>query len=127
MRKRNINKAIQVSEIYKAFMKIYGTTGAKIFNDMTCSEKQLTNMRNTIAIMQFGIASEIELAKQIEYYINNIQKEELKKKGLYDILILLSQRCFILDNREDGGEIKKCIERINEYYDFTGDINKFTS
>lgn len=118
---------ISVRKIYDIFKTIYKDTGKIKLQDMTCEEKLLTTINTSIMLLGYGVGSEVQIASNIEYYIYNISGEELKKKTLYDILVLLTQRTHMMDNLEDEATIHQIIERINEYYDFTGAINKFTS
>lgn len=126
MRTITQRQPISVKKIYDIFLTIYQDTRKKVFQDMTCGEKQLTMINTSITLLGYGVGSELQVASNIEYYINNIQGEELKKKTLYDILVLLTQRTHQMDNLEDEATIHQIIERINEYYDFTGDIRKST-
>lgn len=117
---------ISVKKIYDVFMKVYKETGKKRLQDMTCEEKQMTVIYTAIKLLGYGFGTEVQVASNIEYYINNISGEDLKKKTLYDILVLLTQRTHQMENLEDEATIHTIIERINEYYDFTGDIRKST-
>lgn len=126
MRTITQRQPISVKKIYDKFLTIYKNTGKSKLQDMTCEEKILTTINTSLMLLGYGVGSELQVASNIEYYINNIQGEELKKKTLYDILVILTQRTHQMDNLEDEQTIHQIIERINEYYDFTGDIRKFT-
>lgn len=118
---------ISVKKIYDIFKKVYKDTGKKKLQDMTCEEKQMTVINTALMLLGYGFGSEVQVASNMEYYINNIPGEELKKKTFYDILVLLTQRTHQMDNLEDEATIHQIIERINEYYDFKGDTRQLTS